>query len=314
MGREGGGGGEVGEEGGEGEGVGEGVRGGDREEHEVAEVGLGEEEEVGEGVAVAGELGGEGHGGADVAVLADALEGVEGFLDGLKLAVGGEAGGAAEGAVGEGGGEGGAVWWVALAFEPAAHFGDVKVAKAQGHAAAEDGREQALGLIGEEDEEVAGGGLFEGLEEGVGGFDAEEVGVVDEDDAPAGLKGAVGEALGQVADLLNLDLLAVGGEGEEVGVLVGFDAAAVAALAAGGEGVGALAKVAALAAEGLGHPQGDLALASAGSASEEPRVVEALAAEGLRDAGAGASVAIDIVEGVGGGGHQGLRERVWAGP
>jgi hypothetical protein len=219
------------------------------------------------------------------------------FDDGAALvegAVGDQGEGAGDGAFGEVCGELGELGFDGVLEEDGLEVCGGEGSEAQELAAAADGAEEASRLVGEEDEEGVSGGLLQGFEEGVGAFDGDGVDVVDEDDAP--------------------DLLAVGGEGEEVGVLVGFDAAAVAALAAGGEGVGALAEEAALAAEGLGHPQGDLALASAGPAGEEPRVVEALAAEGLRDAGAGARVAIDIVEGVGGGGHQGLRERGWAGP
>ncbi len=139
-------------------------------------------------------------------------------------------------------------------------------------ATGDHGVELGLGGAGDQDQDGAGRGFFEGLEEGVGGFLAEVVGVVHDGDAAVAVHGLEAQVVAEVADQADRQVVLVLGFGDEqkVGVGLFFDLLAAWAFAAGFEGgVGVT-----FAEEGLSEGAGEEALADALRPDEEEGVGE----------------------------------------
>lgn len=89
-------------------------------------------------------------------------------------------------------------------------------------AAAADGIEEGVGARGEEKDDGAERGFFEGFEEGVGGGGVHAVGFVDEGDFTGTFAGGELDFFNQFAGVLYVDLphFINGAEGKEVGVVI----------------------------------------------------------------------------------------------
>lgn len=333
-------------------GVAEEFGGAGFEEEEVfEEEGGGAEEGGGFGLAFGAGAVGLGHaeeGG--VVVQAVAFGGAQ---EQEGIGAGGEVGGeiegegAAGGTLGEAGDEGalaGAEVRAAVGEEHFDLFGG-EGAEADGGAAGADGGEQLAGVFGEKDEVDGGWGLFKDLEQGVGGFLHKGAGGEDED-AAGGFGGEVVRALDDGADLAEFDeeLGWVRGDDEDVRVRLDEDAglflvdlaeffaggdgegdlrvevrgrgnagAVVTDAAEGGEGLAGGPKIAGLtlALDGHAEHEGEGVLAGAGSSGEEQRGGEAAGGDGGTEVLDGGGVADEVVEGGGdeGGGAHGVRGR-----
>lgn len=132
--------------------------------------------------------------------------------------------------------------------------------QADGLAAGGDGGQDVAGAGGEQDEVDEGRGLLEGLQQAVGGLVVHGVGVLDDEDPPAGLEGGVGRGGDDgLVDVGDEHLAGAGGRGPgEIGVGATGDAL--------GDGVG---RAGAVGEEGGGEGAGEGALAGAGGPVEE---------------------------------------------
>src|SRR5512143_3047364 len=157
-------------------------------------------------------------------------------------------------------------------------------------AAGADGRQQQVRAVGQQDDMGEEGGLFEDLEQGVGGFGAHGLGVVDDEHAGlAGHRAEISHLLDELG-LLDLDLLELDGEGHDVGVGAVIDGPARGAVVAGVGGQR-------LTVEGLGQGQGHGPLADPFRAAEDEGVRDASALEGQPQDLLDPLVAGDVLEG-----------------
>ena len=110
-------------------------------------------------------------------------------------------------------------------------------AQVDAHAAREDGAQQVVGQRGDEDDEGLRRGLFEGFEEGVGGFFAHAVCFDDDDEFGFAFLSAQGEEGLDGAHFFDEDAPAfrAGAQDSAHGVQEGFEALGMCAVERGGE-------------------------------------------------------------------------------
>ena len=135
------------------------------------------------------------------------------------------------------------------------------------HAAREDGGEQAAGLFGDEDDDGLGRGLFQGFEEGIGGFFHHAVGFLDDDELGFTFICAQCQEGFDIADVFDENFAAFGARAQH----------AAHRVAQGFERIGPCA------VELCCHGQGELVGAGAGGAGEEQGMWKPAALAGVKE-------------------------------